>query len=518
MEPKYVNKPRAANGLPDKLHLQKVLEELHLHQAELEMQNDELRIANEKLELQQIKFSGIYDLAPIGYYILDKDGLINEVNNAGISLLETWRGNILDKHLQAFVDTNHRDAYHIFFRQMLNSGRKQSCQLKMQSLKGREFYVQMEGIAITPIRNLPLQCDITVMDITERVQAGKVLAKTTERLELALEASLSGTWELELDTMKFYLDEFNYQTCAIPGGKFDGRYHTFIGLIHPDDRAGVDQQFRVALNSQKPIDLVCRFDNQSGNTCFASIRGHVINEPGHPNRFVGIMMDITAKKKLEEEAVQSKFEQQRNIAMATIHAEENERARISDALHDGVSQLLYGIRIKLNTLFDADDPKEVMRDVYGLLDMAVLETRNISFELAPAILGDFGLRATIDEMARRLSTPKMIVKTKLSRLNERLGLPMEANIFRILQELLNNAMKHSGASLITLEVKKGKSVEICVADNGRGFEVVKPEDVASGSGLSAIKNRMSLYNGSITIESTPGAGTTVKIKLEITPE
>ena len=388
----------------------------------------------------------------------------------------------------------------------------------MNSRKGRQFYVQMEGIAITPVRTLPLQCDIAVMDVTERVQAEKVLAKTKERLVLALEASSSGTWELELDTMKFYLDEFNYQTCAIPGGKFDGRYQTFINLIHSDDRASVDQQFRVSLNNQKSIDLVCRFDNQSGHTCFASIRGHVITDLGQPNRFVGIMMDITAKKNMEEEAVRAKHEQQKNIALATIHAEENERARISDALHDSVSQLLYGIRIKLGTLFDAENPAQIMRDVYELLDMAVLETRNISFELAPAILSDFGLRATIDEMAKRLSTPKMLIKTKLTRLNERLSLPLEANIFRILQELVNNAMKHSGASLIILEVKKSKFIELCVSDNGKGFDMVKQEDIASGSGLTSIKNRLSLYNGCLTIESEPGKGTVVKIKLEVAPE
>jgi PAS domain S-box-containing protein len=502
----------------NEVRLQKALEDLHLHQAELEMQNDELRIANEKLELQQLKFSGIYDLAPIGYYILDKAGAINEVNNAGITLLETDKGKILKQRLHSFIAQDYNDAYHIFFRELLNSGKKQTCQIKMRSQRGREFYVQMEGIVIAPVRTLPLQCDIAVMDITERVLAEKALAQTKERLVLALEASSSGTWELELDTMKFYLDEFNYQTCAIPGGQFDGRYQTFINLIHPDDRPFVDQQFRAAFSSQNPIDMVCRFDNQTGQACFASIRGHVINEPEQPNRFVGIMMDITAKRTLEEAAQRSKDDEQRNIALATITAEENERKRISDALHDSVSQLLYGIRIRLGTVLDAEDPAAVMREIYGLLDMAVSETRNVSFELAPSILNDFGLRATIDEMARRLSTPKMIIKTKLTRLNERLSLPLEANIFRILQELVNNAMKHSGAGLIIVEVKKGKYIELNVSDNGRGFEVIKQEDITSGSGLTSIRNRLSLYNGSIAIESSPGNGTMVKIKLNTNPE
>ena len=518
MEHKDLNIKKNGVSTLHELELEKVLEELHLYQAELEMQNDELRISNEKLELQQNKFAGIYDLAPIGYYILDKAGVITEVNNVGVSLLETVKSNILNSRLQSFIAVDYMDTYHIFFREMLNSGKKQSCHLKIRSRKGREIDVQMEGIALMPIRTLAFQCDIAVVDITERVLAEKILAKTKERLELALEASSSGTWELELDTMKFYLDEFNYHTCAIPGGKFDGRYQTFINLIHPDDRVNVDHQFRVALNNQESIDLVCRFDNQSGNTCFACIRGHIITEAGQPNRFMGIMMDVTAKKKLEEEAVRAKHDQRKNIALATINAVENERARMSDALHDSVSQLLYGIRIKLATLFDAEDPAEVMRNVYELLDMAVLETRNISFELAPSILNDFGLRATIEEMAKRLSTPKMLIKTKLTRLNERLSLPLEANIFRILQELVNNALKHSGATLIVLEVKKTKNIEIYVSDNGKGFDVATQEDVASGSGLSSIKNRLSLYKGALAIESQPGIGTKVKINLDITPD
>jgi PAS domain-containing protein len=80
-----------------------LLQELQVHQIELEMQNDELRSANEQLEHQQIRFSGIYDLAPIGYLILDQNGLIEEVNNAGLTLLGNLRGRLQGKRLITFV-------------------------------------------------------------------------------------------------------------------------------------------------------------------------------------------------------------------------------------------------------------------------------------------------------------------------------------------------------------------------------------------------------------------------------
>lgn len=498
----------------DRQELKKALEELHLHQTELEMQNDELRIANERLEVQQLKFSGIYDMAPIGYYILEKSGLIHDVNHIGVALLETGKASVINSRLQNFMSPDYADLYHLFFREIITNGQKQTREFKMISKKGREFYVQMEGIAINPIRNLPLQVDITVMDITSRVLAEKALSSTKERLELALAASSSGTWELEPKTMNFDLDESSFQNFPFLQGKLHGKFKSFLTFIHPDDRLGAEQQFHLAVSDKQPIDVTCRLEG-SEQVCIANLLGHMVSDAGQPDRFVGIIMDVTKKKKLEEEAVRNIQQQRRNIALATIRAEENERTRISNALHDSVSQLLYGVRIKLNTVLDNKNPTTAMHEVYELLDMAVQETRNVSFELAPAILSDFGLRATVEEMSRRLSSPKLIIKTKLTRLNQRMSLPFEANIFRIIQELVNNALRHSEASLITVEVRKNKSVEITVSDNGRGFHIAQSGDSVTGSGLTSIKNRIQLYNGSLAIESKAGAGTVVKIKLEI---
>jgi signal transduction histidine kinase len=146
--------------------------------------------------------------------------------------------------------------------------------------------------------------------------------------------------------------------------------------------------------------------------------------------------------------------------------------------------------------------------------MAIQEIRNISFELAPSILADFGLPITIEELAKRLSTPQMKIKTKIIGFKERLGLPLETNIFRMIQELINNCMKHADANLITVEIRKGKLIEIKLQDNGKGFNVKAQENHPSGSGLSSIKNRLSLYNGNMVISSNSTTGTTIKMSLD----
>jgi PAS domain S-box-containing protein len=501
--------------VPGDESMQVLFQELQVHQIELEMQNDELKVANEELELQQHKFSSIYNLAPLGYFVLNNYGIIEEVNKAGANLIQGGRPSLLGKRMAQFIAPDSRDTFYRFFKDMQASQSKQSCRIKMISTDYTDFYAQVEGIATISIVGAAAQFYIAIIDITEQIQAAKRLAETKERLELSLEASSAGTWELDMESMKLYLDEFNYKICGIQAGGFDGNYLSFINFIHPGDRQNVDEHFRNSINFEREIDVVCRLASGEGNLCYVSIRGHVISELGQAKRLVGIMMDITEKKHSEEEAVRLKQDQQKAVTLATLHAEENERRRISDALHDSVSQLLYGIKMQIGTL-DLGHSKAYM-DINTLIDQAIQETRNISFELAPSILLDFGLPATIDELVKRLSVPTMSIQAKITGFATRENPLLETSIFRIIQELINNCMKHSKASLVKLNVKKSKNIEIQLQDNGVGFDYHEQEKSASGSGLRSIKNRISLYNGQLTVNSVPGKGTTIQIVLDYKP-
>jgi PAS domain S-box-containing protein len=495
--------------------MQALFQELQVHQIELEMQNDELKAANEELELQQIKFSGIYNLAPLGCFIVNGYGVIEEVNKAGASLVGGGKAGLMGKRMGQFVLPEFTETFYRFFMGMQATPTKQSCQVKMASTAGTEFYAQIEGTATSGPAGAAPQYYIAIIDITERIEAEKSLAETTERLELSLEASSAGTWELELESMKFYLDEFNYHICNIPATGFDGRYNSFLNLIHPEDREMVDEQFRLSINHEKEIDVVCRLINAQNKVCYASIRGHVISEAGQPRRLVGIMIDISDKKRIEEETYLLKQGQQKAVTLATLNAEESERRRISAALHDSVSQLLYGIKMKLSALNLGRG--KAHDDINVLIDQAIQETRNISFELAPSILIDFGLPATIDELAKRLTTPKMKIQAKVAGFAIRDSLLLETTVFRIIQELVNNCMKHSGASLVKLEIRKHNRIEVKVTDNGKGFDYTEQEKSTSGSGLRSIKNRISLYNGELTVSAVPGKGTVVNIFLNNKP-
>lgn len=266
--------------------------------------------------------------------------------------------------------------------------------------------------------------------ITESVEARAQLVAAKSRLELALEASSAGTWELHCPSMRFVLDNNNQRLAnAIPSG-FSGTYQSFIDLVHEDNRIHVDRHFRRAINRESDVDVTARFADRKGHMSYASIRGRLVKNAVMPSekRFVGIMLDVTEKKRLQELARCEEEQRQKDMTITAMQTEEKERKRISEILHDGVSQLLYGIKLHVNDL-DGKDPEAAKRKLNELLDQAIRETRNISFELAPATLADFGLAATIEELCYRLSTSAMQIKVYISGFKKCVDLMFETAIF-----------------------------------------------------------------------------------------
>lgn len=497
---------RTADSPVDTRDIEIVLQELQVHQIELELQNEELLRVSEETELQRLKFEGIYDLAPVGYLILDHFGLIEEVNAAGVALLASGKATVRGKQLQSFIKPEEADDFYRFFKQLLRGEGKENSQFKFLSRSGHEFHGLVEGRFVPASQ----KCYVALIDVTEGILSRIRLAETKDRLQLALEASAAGTWELHYPSMRFYLDDTNTRMCG--AGKFNGTYNGFIKLVHPDERHEVDQSFRSAINSDTEIDIVCRFTDEGGKVCFVNVRGHLVKgEVEDEKRFIGIMCDITEKKKLEEEAKNKETLRRQEITLAALQAEEKERVRISEALHDSVSQLLYGIKIQLSQLSE-QNIQPTSAKLHQLLDMAIQETRNISFELAPSILTDFGLTSVLTELAERLSSAKMKIAVICTGFSKERDLVLESTIFRIVQELVNNCMKHSGASLVQIQVKKNKYIDIVVKDNGKGF--IASANSTHGAGLSSIKNRISLYKGAMDIETKAGKGTIIRINLQ----
>jgi len=210
------------------------------------------------------------------------------------------------------------------------------------------------------------------------------------------------------------------------------------------------------------------------------------------------------------------LELKQEIYDAIIVTQEQERQDIGSFLHDSVAQLLYAARLNLQHFVLDFDHRERIMPVKKMLNEAIHQIRNLSMDLVPSVLNDFGLKAALKTMAERIALPGFEVIALVQEKCESLSDDVKLAIYRIVQELLNNCMKHAVASKVRVKIAYVKNqVIVEVTDNGKGFAKELKECVKDGSGLRNIVSRIHLYSGDINIK-TNKIGSTVLVNLEVT--
>jgi signal transduction histidine kinase len=219
-----------------------------------------------------------------------------------------------------------------------------------------------------------------------------------------------------------------------------------------------------------------------------------------------------------EEELGKTREQLREVSFRLLLAEETERKRIAQEIHDGVGQLWSTVKLRVEGILNQLD-KEIaapLKDILPIIKVGMEETRRIQMNLRPALLDDLGILATVSWFCREFQKahPAIRVETKIEIHEEDISNPIKTVIYRVLQEALNNISKHSRTTLVVLSLQKKEGrIELTVQDHGRGFDtdvVLSQKSYEKGLGLSGMKERTHLSGGSFSIESTKGIGTTIR--------
>lgn len=216
---------------------------------------------------------------------------------------------------------------------------------------------------------------------------------------------------------------------------------------------------------------------------------------------------------------EKKLQEERSRRLRSVFdGQEIERQRLSRELHDGLGQDLIGLKLKLESIH-GNDIRNINRSIKGVknaLDQTIDEIRRISNDLMPAVLNEFGLVTAIQKVAEDISENSNIkVQLKQKGNIESIGRTIKTYLFRILQEALNNTIRHSKATkvLISIEVENN-FLTLDYRDNGIGFD---PEDdlFLKGHGMTNMKERVELLKGNMHLHSVQDNGTTIKIKIPI---
>ncbi len=205
-----------------------------------------------------------------------------------------------------------------------------------------------------------------------------------------------------------------------------------------------------------------------------------------------------------------------------LMAAEDERRRWARELHDETLQSLAGLQMVLGSARragTADALAVAVGDAVERLDHEIDNLRSLITDLRPAALDEFGTKGALETLAMRIERNGLEVELELDlayeagRAPTRQSEELEAAVYRIVQEALTNATKHSGATKARVEVTEGDStVHITVSDDGAGFD---PAAVTAGFGLLGMRERVELLNGTLELESAPGSGTTVKVSVPV---
>jgi signal transduction histidine kinase len=215
---------------------------------------------------------------------------------------------------------------------------------------------------------------------------------------------------------------------------------------------------------------------------------------------------------------------QKGLLKASLHSQEKERRRIARDLHDEVGAMLAATKLSLNMMLRklaSNSPEtKVGLETKDMIDETINNVRRISKDLLPATLEEFGLEDAIREIASMANQPEMMeVVFNYEGNKKELDKEKALSVYRVVQELLNNAIKHSEASRIDISMYYDTDLmNLIVKDNGVGFSVDNAQNnsmVNKGIGLKNIESRLSTINGMIEYISVPDNGTEARIKLKL---
>ncbi len=254
-----------------------------------------------------------------------------------------------------------------------------------------------------------------------------------------------------------------------------------------------------------------------------------MNQMNNDQNALILCNDITVRKesqneidKLNKQKFEREIQSQKNQASQIVEAQEEERKRIAKDIHDGIGQTLTALKFNLEAI-DVNNTEKAQIKVdrlKGLLSSLIKEVRTVTFNLTPPELHDFGIVATLQKLAQQLHnfTGKEIYFQNKTGFNGRFDSLVEINLYRVVQEAVNNALKYANSNCIIVSLSHSKDkLSIVIDDDGVGFDVdlLETKENGVGMGLFFMRERIHYINGRIFISSSQGKGTRITINIDL---
>jgi PAS domain S-box-containing protein len=476
------------------------------------------------------------------------------VNKATLSLLRASSREDLLGNLDRVLTRSSMAAFAEEMVVLASGGHEYRGEITHQTLDGEIIWV-MAHFSVPPEHRESLsRVIVSLQDVTPRKRAEQALMESEERYRALVENSQEGVAVIKNKTIVFINDAM---THIFEHSREELTRLSHLRMIHQDDMPGVRDQVATHMHGRKAVSFApFRVVTRGGHIKWVTLNIKPIMWDGG-EAHLEILTDVTGHKLLEEELRAAHAQMESRVRLRTaelseanlrltaeaeerrqaqerilsltqqlIHAQENERQRISRDLHDKVAQDLSSIMLNMETLFDghaAVDPvlRERGEAVAEVVRGAIAAVRDIAYGLRPPALDQLGLIRALEnhcsEAARRSGLDVTFQAVGVE--GTRLDFDTEINIYRMVQEALNNTARHARASRATVRmVKSHPDLLVRIEDNGDGFDVDKRMAEAVGEnrmGLRSMEERARLIGGTMEVQSLAGAGARIIFKIPL---
>ena len=538
----FINKhPSAVKKIPPR-DVQNLIEDLQIHQIELEMQNEELRRAQLEIEASSDKYTDLYDFAPVGYFTVNEKGIILELNLTGASMLGFERRNLIGNYLSEFITKDTADVFYLGINNLLKERLLQTIELRLVKKGGTEFHAQLECAISAKTGDNFNNIQIVVSDISARKLAEEALRESEEKYRTILESIEEGYYEVDLTGNFTFVND---AMCTLRGQSRD----ELIGknnkdYMNPDTAKTVYKYFNKVYDTGTPAKNVgWRTIRADGNERYVeSSIGLLKNSKDQPIGFRGVVRDVTERKRMEDELRQArKMESIGTMAGGIAHDFNNLLYMIT-----GNTELALEDTPEWNPVHaNLQEIKSAGLRAAGIVKQLLNFSRKTDQELkhigAITVIKD-ALKFMRSMIPKAIEIRKHLPDTDVTILAD----PIQIN--QVMMNICTNAsqaMEETGGILeITVEnatlseeevanypdLTAGDHVKITVSDTGPGIgpEIInrifdpyfttKGFGEGSGMGLTVVHGIMKNHSGAIAVDSQPDKGATFTILFPVVAE
>lgn len=472
------------------------------------------RQIEEYLKESEEKYRIIVETAREGIWMVDERNVTSFVNERMAQILGYEREEIIGCTPHKFiVPERWKDIDSKFEKR--RQGISEQYEIKLLKKDGEQVWALVHSNPI--IRNGEYKGGLAmVTDISRRREIETRLKESEQKFRSLVQNSS--------DIISVH-DEHRYYTYLSPAitGTLGYKPDFFLGkdvmeFICEDDQQIVLDAFTELLKNGKVDNVVYRVLHQNGECRWLESRGtNMLNDPTIHGLVINTR-DVTERVLLQEALDAQNKKNQKEITTAVIRTQETERSQIGQELHDNINQVLTTIKLYNEMLRDGlGNPGELVSKSVYHLQKCIDEIRSISKRLSAPTIGRISLTDSIKELVDSINiTQKMEVNFSMAN-PDQLPISQELHlaIYRIVQEKLNNIIKYADATHVSIRIDiKEKVFHLVIRDNGRGFDV---NEVSDGIGITNMRTRAENLNGTFFIDSSPGKGCVLDVKIPIPP-